>query len=93
MKLKKFLKPFSKYFNLVIVDIDNHHENSYNKHFPMIHRGIRTMGFAQDLRGEVRTWQFIDSCKVVHIEETQWVSQDSELPSKKYLAVYYRVQK
>ena len=93
MKLKKFLKPFSKYFNLVIVNIDEMTENSYNKHFPMIHRGIRTMGFAHNLRGEVSSWSDIDSCKVVHIEETQWVSQDSELPSKKYLAVYYRVQK
>lgn len=92
MKLKNFLKPLSADLELVIVNIDNP-ENSYNKKFPMIHRGILTFGTARELRGEVSSWQFIDSYKVVHVEETEWGSQESELPSKKYLAVYCRVQK
>ena len=93
MKLKKFLKPFSRGLNLVIVNIDNPKNNSYNKYFPTIHRHIDSFGFAQSVRGEVSSWQFIDSCEVVHVEEVEWVKQDSELSPTKYLAVYYRIQK
>lgn len=93
MKLKNFLKPFSRCLNLAIVNIDDMTENSYNKYFPTIHRHIDTFGFARDLRGEVSSWPDIDSYEVVHVEEAEWVKQDSEVPPTKYLAVYYRVQK
>lgn len=93
MKLKKFLEPFSTCFNLVIVNIDDKTENSYNKNFPMIHRHINTFGFARSVRGEVSSWQDIDSCRVVQVEETEWVSRSGELPPEKYLAVYYKFEK
>lgn len=90
MKLKNFLKPLSANLDLVIVDVDAP-KTSFNKHFPMIHRGVRDLGTARELRGTTSSWHNINSCKVVQVDETEWVSE--EIPSKKYLAVYYRVQK
>ena len=91
MKLKNFLKVLSAGLNVVIVNIDDDAKNSYNKYFPTIHRHIDSFGFARSVRGEVSSWQLIDSYKVVHVEEVEWVK--SECPSVKYLAVYYKIQK
>ena len=66
MKLKKMLKTFLSDTNIVLADIDEPANiNGYSKFFPTVFRGIKTLGTARELRGEVNSWRNIDNYEVV----------------------------
>lgn len=51
------LKTFLSDTNIVLADIDEPaNVNGYSKYFPNVFRGIRTLGTARELRGEVNSW-------------------------------------
>lgn len=92
MKLKKMLKTFLSDTNIVLANIDNPANiNGYSKFFPTVFRGIKTLGTARELRGEVNSWQNIDNYEVVLTGITY---RESEQGTKNnYIVLYFRVEK
>lgn len=85
------LKTFLSDTNIVLADIDEPaNANGYSKFFPTVFRGIRTLGTARELRGEVNSWKNIDNCEVVLAGITDWVSEERK---DKYIVLYFRVEK
>lgn len=93
MKLKKILKTFLSDTNIVLADVDDpvRETGYYAKHFPTVFRGIRTIGTARELRGEVNSWQNIDNCEVVLAGITYWVDEQGDKDN--YIVLYFRVEK
>lgn len=91
MKLKKMLKTFLSDTNIVLADIDSPaNVNGYSKFFPTIFRGIKTLGTARELRGEVNSWRNIDNYEVVLAGITDYVGEQGK---EKYVVLYFRVEK
>lgn len=91
MKLKKMLKTFLSDTNIVLVDIDEPaNVNGYSKYFPNVFRGIRTLGTARELRGEVNSWENIYNYEVILAGITDYVSEQGK---EKYIVLYFRVEK
>ena len=91
MKLKKMLKTFLSDTNIVLADIDNPvNVNGYSKYFPNVFRGIRTLGTARELRGDVNSWELIDNYEVVLAGITDYVGEQVK---EKYIILYFRVEK
>lgn len=93
MKLKKMLKTFLSDTNIVLADVDDpvRETGYYAKHFPTVFRGIRTIGTARELRGEVNSWQNIDNCEVVLAGITYWANEQGDKDD--YIVLYFRVEK
>lgn len=93
MKLKKILKTFLSDTNIVLADVDDpvREIDYYAKHFPTVFRGIKTIGTARELRGEVNSWQNIDNCEVVLAGITYWVNEQGDKDN--YIVLYFRVEK
>ena len=93
MKLKKMLKKFLSDTNIVLADVDDpvRETGYYAKHFPTVFRGIKTIGTARELRGEVNSWQNIDNCEVVLAGITYRVDEQGDKDN--YIVLYYRVEK
>ena len=93
MKLKKMLKKFLSDTNIVLADVDDpvRETGYYAKHFPTVFRGIKTIGTARELRGEVNSWQNIDNCEVILAGITYWVDEQGDKDN--YIVLYYRVEK
>lgn len=91
MKLKKMLKTFLSDTNIVLADIDNPANiNGYSKYFPNVFRGIRTLGTARELRGEVNSWELIDNYEVVLAGITDYVGEQGK---KEFVVLYFRLEK
>lgn len=91
MKLKKMLKTFLSDINIVLADIDEPANiNGYSKVFPTVFRGIKTLGTARELRGEVNSWRNIDNYEVVLAGITDYVGEQGK---EKYVVLYFRVEK
>lgn len=91
MKLKKMLRTFLSDTNIVLADIDvPANVNGYSKFFPAVFRGIRTLGTALELRGEVNSWKNIDNYEVLLAGITDWIGEDRK---EKYIVLYFRIEK
>lgn len=91
MKLKKILKTFLSDTNIVLADIDvPANVNGYSKFFPTVFRGIKTLGTAQELRGEVNSWKNIDNYEVVLAGITDRIGEQGK---EKFIVLYFRVER
>lgn len=86
------LKTFLADTNIALADIDDPVKGNgyYAKYFPNVFRGIRTIGTARELSGEVNSWVNIDNCEVVLAGITDYVCEQGK---EKYVALYFRVEK
>lgn len=85
------LKTFLSDTNIVLADIDEPaNGNGYSKFFPTVFRGIRTLGTAIELRGEVNTWENIDNYDVVLAGITDRIGEQGK---DKFIVLYFRVEK
>ena len=91
MKLKKMLKTFLSNTNIVLADVDEPaNVNGYSKFFSTVFRGIKTLGTAQELRGEVDSWRNIDNYEVVLAGITDRIGEQG---NEKYIVLYFRIEK
>lgn len=86
------LKTFLSDTNIVLADIDEPaNGNGYSKFFPTVFRGIRTLGTAIELRGEVNTWENIDNYDVVLAGITYRIGEEGRKDI--FMVLYFRVEK
>lgn len=93
MKLKKMLKTFLSDTNIALADIDEPVKGNgfYATHFPTVFRGIRTIGTARELSGEVNSWQNIDNYEAVLAGITYRVNEQGNKDS--YIVLYFRIER
>lgn len=93
MKLKKMLKTFLADTNIALADVDNPvRENGYYaKYFPTVFRGIKAIGTAIELRGEVNSWENIDNYDVVLAGITY--RRDEQGNKDNFIVLYFRVER
>lgn len=92
MKLKKMLKTFLSDTNIVLANIDEPaNGNGYSSFFPTVFRGIRTIGTAMELRGEVNSWENINNYDVVLAGITDRIGEEGR--KDKFIVLYFRVEK
>lgn len=92
MKLKKMLKTFLADTNIALANIDEPaYGNGYTKYFPSVFRGIRTIGTAIELRGEVNSWENIDNYDVVLTGITY--RRDEQGNKDNFIVLYYRIER
>lgn len=92
MKLKKILKTFLSDTNIVLADIDvQANVNGYCKSFPTVFRGVRTFGTAQELRGEVNSWENINNYEVVLAGIADWVDEQGSKDT--FIVLYFRIER
>lgn len=92
MKLKKMLKTFLSNTNIVLADVDEPVKGNgyYAKYFPTVFRGIRTIGTAGELSGEVNSWVDINNCEVVLAGITDQIGEQG---NEKYIVLYFRIER
>lgn len=92
MKLKKMLKTFLADTNIALADVDEPaNERHYGKFFPTVFREVKTFGTAQELRGEVNSWENIDNYDVVLAGITY--RRDEQGNKDPFIVLYFRIEK